>query len=408
MLTRTNDAVDMNCVQQHEQMDGGSAHERVRDQSYIKQYNLQTVMAILKKYQPISRTDIARMTGMSPTSVTRIVSALLNHGLIHECSAEIGAEGEQHARRGRKAVYLRVRSSGLYAVGIHLERSVVRLCVTDFSNSILYRSEGLVDGECTPESMARQAKLLFDRMPAGIIEDMSRVGAVGVCLSGSVDNRTGEVRRSCRMEWENESVREAFERVFALPVCVENEVKACLIGEKVRLDIRDEVDTVYLYIGEEVGAAIVSNGMIVRGRQNDAGNIAGLSVKPGSGEGSSRLWMHLSEKGILQQAQEKDPSVRTTDMLFALCRQGEDWALELVKDFAHHASKTVAVICGLFDPQKIILGGDLVRRAVQYFDVKIEDERICFGGSFAEGCMSGAALIALREAVVERIGQSAE
>lgn len=401
MLTRAKDSADMNQTKQ-----GSAPHERVRDQSYIKQYNLQMVMAILKKHQPISRTDIAKMTGMSPTSVTRIVTALLNHGLIHECTTLNAVEGEQRAKRGRKAVYLRVQNDGMYAVGIHLERAVVRLCVTDFGNNILYRSEALVDGECTPLHMAQQAKQLFDRMPAGTVSDMSRIGAVGVCVSGSVDQWSGEVRHSCRMGWKNESVKAAFEQVFGLPACVENEIKACLIGEKVRMDICDEIDTVYLHIGEEVGAAVVSNGMMVRGRQNDAGNIAGIALRQGGD--ADRLWMHLTETGLMRRAQKINPAVSTVEALLEQYERGEAWAKELVEDFVYHFTKTLNMICALFDPQKIILGGNLVRKVGKYFAEQMKDERICLGGSFEEGCMSGAAMIALREAVIDQIGQSAE
>jgi predicted NBD/HSP70 family sugar kinase len=266
----------------------------------------------------------------------------------------------------------------------------------------------LVDGECTPESTARQAKKLFDRMPEGIIENMERVGAVGVCLNGSVDHITGEVRCSHRMGWKNAAVKAAFEKEFGISAYIENDVKAGLIGEKVRMDIRDEVDTVYLYIGDEMGAAIVSNGMIVRGRQNDAGNIAGISINRNTEEKGMHLGMHLSESGLLQNAQKKDSGIASMDMLFDACRRGEAWAQELIRDFGYHFTKTVAVICGLFDPQKIIIGGGLVHKAAQYLGAEINDERICFGGAFEESCLSGAAVIALRSAVIERIGQSAE
>lgn len=386
---------------------GQTEHERVRDQSYIKQYNLQTVMAILKKYQPISRTDISKRTGMSPTSVTRIVSALLNQGLIHESSVR-GTDTEGNIRRGRKAIYLRVQDNGLYAVGIRLDKSVVQMCVTDFGDRILYRAESVVGDECTPEKMAQEAKRLFERIPDGAIENMNRIGAVGVCLSGSVNKWSGEVRSSRRMGWENVNIKEIFERTFALPVYVEDEIKACLIGEKVRMDIRDEVDTVYLYLGEEPGVAIVSNGMIVRGRYNEAGNIANIPIRQANASPNALLRMYLTEEGLLQQAQQKKQSIKTLEALICAYDRQEPWAEELIGNFRYHVQKTVMMISGLFDPQQIILGGELVKKIRGCFDASLIDERICFGGSHAEGCVSGAARIALRQAAVERIGRSAE
>ncbi len=408
MRTRTNDPVDGRRIQPtNESRDC----ERVRDQSYIKQYNLQTVMAILKRHQPISRTDIARMTGMSATSVTRIVSALLNHGLIYECSSVSQPEhksGSSYVKRGRKAIYLRVQTDGLYSVGIHLDRSMVRLCVMDFSNRICYQAAALVDGDCTSERMAQKAKELFDRMPETAVADKSRINAVGVCLSGSVDKRTGEIRASRRMGWEKVQLKEVFERTFGMSVCVENEIKACLIGEKVRLDLRDEVDTVYLHIGSEIGVAVVSNGMIVRGKENEAGDIARISLKRNRCDRSDLLWMHLTEEGLLRRAQEYDPSVCTLDDICRYCAQGIEWAQEMIADFSYHLCTTVEIIDSLFDPEKIILGGSVMQKVRGSLTDDQIDQRICFVSEHEESCVSGAALIALRAAVIECIGQSAE
>ena len=156
MRTRARDSVvmdQMGVVKQN--MRDDASRERVCDQSYIKQFNIQSVMATLKQHQPISRTDIARLTGMSPTSITRIVTALLNKELIYETS------GEQRSGRGRKATNLRVNEDGLYSIGVYLERSMIRLCVMNFAGETLYRCETLVDGECTPEKMAQESRALY-------------------------------------------------------------------------------------------------------------------------------------------------------------------------------------------------------------------------------------------------------
>ena len=119
MRTRARDSVVMDQMGRYEQtMRESVPKDRVCDQAYIKQFNIQSVLAMLKQYQPVSRTDIARLTGMSPTSITRIITALLNQGIIYETS------GEQRSGRGRKATNLRVNADGIYTVGIHLERSV--------------------------------------------------------------------------------------------------------------------------------------------------------------------------------------------------------------------------------------------------------------------------------------------
>ena len=381
---------------------GVSPRERVRDQSYIKQYNIQTVLAMLKKWQPVSRTDIARLTGMSPTSITRIVTALLNKGLIYETS------GEQRSGRGRKATNLRINDDGLYSIGIHLEKSVIRLCVNDFADHTLYRGEMLVDGECTPERMAQEARTLYDRMPKNVVGDPDRVGAVGVCVSGAVDPWQGIVTRSGQMGWKQEDVGSAFSKAFGMPACVENDVKACLIGEKVRMEIPDETDTAYLLVGAGIGTAITSGGALVRGERNEAGEIACIPLGLEQDGQIDYLRSHMVESHIVRRAQQFDASVHSVDAVLWAQQKGQAWADELIRDFRCHLRMVLATINCLCNPARIILGGTMFQKISPQLTDILADEHICMGGHYEEACMTGAALIAMRSAVIEMIGQSIE
>jgi len=376
--------------------------ERVRDQSYIKQYNIQTVLAILKRHQPISRTDIARLTGMSPTSITRIVTALLSKGLIYETG------GEQRSGRGRKATYLRINDDGLYSIGIHIEKSVIRLCVDNFAGRTLYRGEMLVDGEGTPERIAMEARRLYDRMPRSIVSDPERVGAVGVCLSGAVDPWQGIVTRSGQMGWRQENVGSVFSEVFGRPACVENDVKACLIGEKARMEIPDETDTAYLLVGAGIGTAITSGGAIVRGERNEAGEIAGIPLGRERDGEVDYLKAHMVESHMVRRAQRSDPSVHSVDAILWAQKNGRAWADEIIRDFRCHLRMTLAMIDCLCNPAKIILGGSVFGKIAPQLENILADEHVCMGGNYEEACLTGAALIAMRSAAVEMIGQSLE
>jgi len=403
MRTHARDSIVMDQMNQDEKMAANqSSRDRVRDQSYIKQYNIQTVLALLKKCQPISRTEIAHISCMSPTSITRIVTALLNQGLIYETT------GDPRTGRGRKATHLRVHANGLYAVGIYLEKSLVRLCVTDFADKALYKVETLVDGECTPERMAQTAKELFDRMPEGIVEDISRIRAVGICLGGSVNIRNGMVKRSQQLGWQNENICKIFSEVFGMTACVENDVKACLIGEKVRMKISDEIDTVYLMAGATAGMAATSGGILVRGEENEAGSLNGIPVGRCADGSVDYLGNHITEDWIIRRAQRFDPSIHSLDALLCAHQQGQAWAVQIVEDIKTYLCLTTAMINGIFNPTRIILGGSLFTKFSAQLEDLIRKNALCIGGAYEESAMIGAAFIAMRTAVVQAIGQSIE
>ncbi len=403
MRTQARDPAAMDRMGRNEhQYKGTNARNQVRDQSYIKQYNIQSVLSVLKKNQPISRTEIARLTGMSPTSITRIVTALINQGLIYESS------GEFRSGRGRKATNLCVNSDGLYAVGIHLDRSVIRLCIADFDGSVLYRGEMLVDGECTPRHMAEEAKRLFDRIPEGVIPDPSCVRAVGLCLSGAVNPWEGVVTQSFQMNWFDEDIRTAFSEAFGLPVSIENDVKACLIGEKIKLDISDETDTAYLLVNGGIGAAITTGGILMRGEQNEAGEVTRIYLGKDENGENDYLRYHMVDQFLIKKAQQYDPSVRSTDTILWACKQGQEWARDIIRDFKKHLLMVISVIDCLCNPARIILGGGIFHKLSCLMEDILRDEHICLGGPHEESCLTGAALIGIRNAVISMIGQSIE
>lgn len=384
------------------QIKSSKSREHVRDQAYIKQYNIQSVLSLLKKHQPISRTEIARMTGMSPTSITRIVTALINQDLVSETS------GDFRAGRGRKAANLCLNANGLFAVGIHLEKSVIRLCLINFADEVLYRGESLVDGECNPATMAQKAKELFDRIPAELLPDPECIRAVGVCLSGAVNPWQGIVTQSFRLNWFNENIGAAFSEAFGLPVSVENDVKACLIGEKVAHDIPDETDTAYLLINGGIGAAITTDGILMRGAHNEAGEITRVFLGEDETGRSDYLRYHMVEQFLVKRAQEHDPSIHNTDGILWAYTQGQEWAQEIIRDFRQHLLMSISMIDCLCNPEKIILGGGIFGKLSCMMEDILKDGHICLGGPHEDSCLIGAALIGIRSAAINMVGQSIE
>ena len=403
MRTRARDPVEMDRLGQYGKNAGGDrARDRVCDQSYIKQFNIQSVLAMLKQRQPVSRTEIARMTGMSPTSITRIIGALISQELVYETA------GEQRPGRGRKATNLAVNSDGLYAIGIHLENSVIRLCVMNFSSEVLYRGETLIDGACVPEQMAQTAKALFDRMPKTVVEDFSKIGAVGVCLSGAVEPGRGTVTQSYQMAWEDVDLQAAFSEAFGMPACIENDAKACLIGEKVRMGIPDSVDTAYLLVDKGIGLACSSGGVLLRGERNEAGEISRIPIGLDEEGRPESFSDHLNVASLIRRARAYDSGIHSLEGIVWAERQGAEWARALIDDFRKYLEIMIGVIDGVCNPSRIILGGSVCPKLWPEVEKCRSKAQVYLGDRYEESCMTGAALVAIRRAVVEMIGQSIE
>ena len=365
----------------------------IPNQLYVKRRNTRMVLDLIAQSGPVARTQLSDMTELSPASVTRIVGDLISLGLVRE-------EGTiDRAQRGRKARILRTNAEGLYALCICAEDKRLLFSLTDFHSNFLFRYEAPLDPgvPVTPASLAALSQKLLRKINPSLVGDWSRVRAAGVSVPGCVDDAQGVVVRSDQLGWVDEDLRGPFERALGMPVFVENDAKACLVGEQARLGIRQE-DTAYLLIGTGVGLAVMMGGKLIRGHRNMAGEIEHLNLMPGLLP-EDVLQAHLAERGILKSAQIASPSVRTLDDLMIAYRQNAGFARILVEDVLQYLRLVLSMIDSFYDPQRVILGGAIPRKLNEALGPLYHDPRLIVGGDYEASCMLGASIGAVDRAL---------
>ncbi len=351
----------------------------------VKQENIRLALDVIERHQPLSRTEIAALTDISPASITRIVGALIGCGLVFE--SETIATGQ----RGRKAIRLSMRSDGMYAAGVCVEAARLVVCVIDGLRAVqAVRSVPLDMPRPTPEDVARAALAALKDMPY-----CSRVSAVGVSVAGIVDPESGKVARSDQMGWENVALGEVFSSAFGVRAWVENDVKACLIGEKQRMGTRGDDDIAYILVGTGVGVAAVSNGALVRGALNESGEIEHLPFP----YGDDTLAAHLVETRLVERARAADPSVRDVGDIMAARALRVPWAVMLTDDFKRHLRFVVDLVNGLFNPKTVVLGGSIIPRVAPLIADWVESGRVQTGEDYEHACTIGAAQLSMRHAI---------
>ncbi len=372
----------------------------MQNQLFVKKENTLMVLDLIAQAQTISRTQLSDITELSPASITRIVNALIGLNLVRE-------EGTVDImRRGRKAKILRLSSDGLYALGFCIERDRLLLCLTDFHYNCLFRTEMPLDPGTprTPETFAAHARKLYDSMDRALIPDWSRVRIAGISVPGVVDSERGVVLKSDQIHWTDADLRTPFERALGLPVWIENDAKACLMGERMRMNIPRQQDTVYVLIGTGVGVAVLSNGKLIRGHRNMAGEIEHLNLMPGILP-ADVLQTHLIEDGILQNARIASPSVHTLEDLMIAYRQNAGFARILVEDVMQYLRLVLSMIDSFYDPERIILGGTTIRKLQGALSSLFKDPRLSVGENYEEACMLGASIEANHRALNSLLSQ---
>lgn len=177
------------------------------------------------------------------------------------------------------------------------------------------------------------------------------VDSIGVCFGGPVDHASATVTRSVHVPgWQGFDFREWATEHFGLPISVDNDAKVGALAEY-RLGGHGTSDLVYVTVSTGIGLGAVSDGRLVRGTSNEAGELGHTRV---SGEqkrcscGRTGCLERLCSGYWLEHDYGKPPAELFADEGF-LAEYGKSFARGLVN----------AVL--LYNPAVVVLGGGVSR-----------------------------------------------
>jgi DNA-binding MarR family transcriptional regulator len=256
------------------------------NREFIRAVNRSTVLNLIKTHGPISRTDIARLSGLSLATVSGITADLIAEDLVYEKE-----EGESTG--GRRPILLALNHRARYVIGIKLMERQVIAAMTDFNATVLYRAtHPLEDGgdvERTVEALAETVEGLI----AGAEIDREKVVGVGIGLAGVIDSARGVCRYSPILNWRNVPLRDLLEAGLGIPVYIDNDVNTLTMAEKLFGAGQEVDDFLTVTVGRGVGMGIVANGQFYRGTRGEAANSATrwlIRRVPSAAVGSAVAW----------------------------------------------------------------------------------------------------------------------
>ncbi|MBJ8339764.1 ROK family protein [Antrihabitans sp. NCIMB 15449] len=308
---------------------------------------------------PISRDTAARTTGLSIATVNRQVAGLLGAGLLRE-RADLTASGAI----GRPRVPFEVNHEPYLTVGIHVGAVVTSVIASDLRGRILGGVEiptPRANQDVALAAIARSAKAFTSRW------HRRQPLWVGVALGGRVDSATGTADHP-RLGWRGARVGAIVGETLGLPVSVSAHVEAMAASELLLAprspDDRDPVGTsLYFYARETAGVALTIDGR-VHTPNNGPGSIVhlptGSDAKCECGQ-KGCLEATVSDRALLRRAiadgilvGDSRPAIGS---LYDAAAAGSTAAHELLVERAQILGRTVAMLRDLFNPDRVILGG---------------------------------------------------
>ncbi|HEY3334967.1 MAG TPA: ROK family transcriptional regulator [Candidatus Limnocylindrales bacterium] len=331
----------------------------------IRDLNRSLVLNLLRERGPLSRAGLARVSGLSSSTVTEIVAVLLADGFV----AEEGQVAAGVAGIGRPATLLRVNPAAGFVVGLKLTADSLTATVTDLAAE----PRGFVTVPHPPEGDAEAIVGTFEDAVASALAaagvERDALMGLGLGVPGAVVG--GEVVGSPIQGWGGIDLRHHIEAHFNLPVFLDNDVNTLTVAEQLYGAGAGASTFMVITVGRGIGMGIVVNGALHRGRHGAAGEIGHVLALP---DGPA-CW--CGRTGCLEAIAAEPALVR--DVLAATGRLCNP---EDIASLATRESRVGAILAAagrlvgravgdaatLLDPELAIVSGEGVRLGPIYLD----------------------------------------
>jgi predicted NBD/HSP70 family sugar kinase len=346
----------------------------------VRTYNQRTLLLNLLRHQPVSRIRLARLCGLSTTTVTNLVSDLLARGVVRESGTDLVAA---RTGAGRPPLALQLVPGSRVVLGIHIGVRRARLALSDVNANLLAESEApLAAQETAAQNLARiaaAARTLISRV--GDDDLHGRLLGVGVGASGLTDVESGTNVFAPNLGWRNVPIRAILSEQLQLPVTVDNNVRCMALAESLYGAGRNVRSLVYVYGRMAVGAGLVVDGELYRGAGFGAGEIGHWTMLPRGGKrcrcgNSGCLETLISEPVLVERARQVDPYVveqsdQPLQAIFAAARRGHAGLRAMLSEQAFYLGIALANLVNVVNPHLILLGG-LLHEAFDLLQAEVE------------------------------------
>ncbi|HUQ02942.1 MAG TPA: ROK family transcriptional regulator [Kofleriaceae bacterium] len=330
------------------------------DAAGMRTQNSTLVLRLIWRERQISRADIARHTGLSPSTVSAIVAELERAGLVREIGA--GA-----SRGGRRPVLVGFRDDAFVLVGVELGATHVSAVLTDLRGNMRAFRDMHVAVRDDPKGAMAMARALIDECLASERVSKKRVVGIGVAVPSPVHpERPGKLSSLIMPAWRDYDVQETLASAFGVPVFVDNDANLGALSERFWGAGAGGEDLAFIKVATGIGSGHIINGALYRGSGGTAGEIGHIAIDPNGPPcvcGSRGcLATLIGAEALLTRARarwgkkKKNPTV--TDIVVG-ARSGDPVARELVEEVGRSLGVVVAGLLNLLNPAIVVLGGEI-------------------------------------------------
>ncbi|MDR3564004.1 MAG: ROK family transcriptional regulator [Negativicutes bacterium] len=348
---------------------------------YVKRLNRMSVLNIIKENEPISRQQLAAVTGLTPAAVTGIIRELIEMDFVKEV-------GLGQSRGGRRPVKLKVNGKAGYVIGIEVTSKETTVAIADLKNTPGHVESLPVDMK-NPETGSKELAEAIKRIMASEEHREKIFVGVGMAFPALLTGE-GRVKRAVNLgpDWNDFSIKEFLENELGIPVFAETNSKVAALGEKWFGDGAHCNDLIYINLGEGISAGILVKDEILQGANGYAGQIGHVVMIEGGPlcNCGNRGCLEaicgipalvrkvvselpfIAEGDILKQCYAAKKEIKIRDILDAAIQE-DSYARDILRQAGKLVGLAIANMINFYDPDEVFIGGRLTVAA----DVFLEE-----------------------------------
>lgn len=338
------------------------------NQSGVRNYNERLLLSMLQRRGGMAGIDLARLTGLSPQTVSVIFRKLEQDGFLQRGDPVRG-------KVGKPSIPMELSPDGVLSLGLKIGRRSADLLLLDFTGNVRAQVTTAYQYPLPDEVFAflesGMTTLLEDLPP----EARDRLCGIGIAapfelwkwndLIGAPSNRF--------KSWKDVDFAEQVAQFSDLPVFVVNDATAACRAEHLYGRNHGFRDYAYFFIGSFVGGGVVVNDTVFEGNQGNAGALGSLRSTGPLGESQQLIdvaSIHLLEGRLVQAGIEPRILWQQPQDWSALTRYVEPWVGETAQELA----KASLSVCAVIDFEAVLIDGafpepvrnELVERVRRY------------------------------------------
>lgn len=376
--------------------------------------NDEQVMNTIRRQGLISKAEIAKVTGLTPATITNITGKLMECGLILE-------DGIGQSSGGRRPLLLKVNPEIAQLIIIHIRSEKIISYLVDPSLEVQYTEVKRIKGFKKDEVLEVMLNMIVNCQQMA----MAVILAVGIVIRGPVKSQEGISVFAPNIGWKNVPLKTIVEEKVGIPTFIENDAKALINGEYYYGAVKDANSMILLKVSHGIGSGIMFNGKIYRGINGSAGEVGHTTIDisgPVCSCGNYGCMEALASENALVEMVVKAIKEGQSSLVYNLVHgeladvipnviyeaadAGDELAIRMLGQVARYLGIGIANLVNIFNPKIVVIGGGIVKARQYIEDIvwqTVLDRSFESSGSVVEIMFSTSATVNTMKGVADMI-----